>query len=139
MPSSLQASTLVDSGLDLSMVGKAFLISMAAAMYPLKMSLQLEVINGSILKRDKTVLWELIYLLSVPEFNILKDYIDDNLKKGYICSSKSPAGAPIFFIKSWDLRPITNYRGLNVVTAKKRCPLSLIHKLLAHFTTVRVS
>ena len=48
--SSLQASTLVDLGLDLSMVGKAFFISTRAAMYPWIMHLQLEVIDGSMLK-----------------------------------------------------------------------------------------
>ena len=40
-----------------------------------------------------------IYSLSVTEQTALKDYIDNNLEKGFITPSSSPAGSPILFVK----------------------------------------
>ena len=39
-----------------------------------------------------------IYKLSDKELGILKVYIDECLRKGWICQSTLPAGAPIIFI-----------------------------------------
>ena len=66
---------------------------------------------GIDLKPNMTVPWGPIYPLSVPELEVLRTYIDDNLRKGYIRLSKSPAGAPIFFVKkkSGELRPVIDY------------------------------
>ena len=92
------------------------------------------------IQADKTVPWGPIYPLSVPELEVLRTYIDDNLRKGYIRVSKSPAGAPIFFVKkkSGELRPVIDYRGLNEVTVKNKYPLPLIHELLTRFTKARI-
>lgn len=59
---------------------------------------------------------------------MLKDYIDENLSKGFIRQSSSPAGAPVLFVKKKDgsLRLCVDYRGLNSVTIKDRAPLPLI-------------
>ena len=40
-----------------------------------------------------------IYRLSEPELDVLRAYIDKNLAKGLFFHSKSPAGAPILFVK----------------------------------------
>ena len=73
-----------------------------------------------------------IYNLSQNELATLKEYIDENLAKGFIRHSKSPAGAPILFVKKKDgfLRMCVDYQGLNKVTVKNRYPLPLISGLL---------
>ena len=45
---------------------------------------------------DKQVLWGTIYPLSEIELKALKNYLDEQLKKGFIRPSLSPAGVPIF-------------------------------------------
>lgn len=73
-----------------------------------------------------------IYPLSQSELRELREYIDDNLKKGRIRPSKSPAGAPILFVPKKDgtLRLCVDYRGLNKVTQKNRYALPLISEIL---------
>jgi len=43
-----------------------------------------------------------IYSLTVKEMIALKEYIKENLLKGFIRKSKSPAGAPILFVVKKD-------------------------------------
>lgn len=73
-----------------------------------------------------------IYSLSAIELKALAEYLDENLRKGFIRPSTSPAGAPILFVKKKDgsLRLCVDYRGLNKITIKNRYPLPLIHELL---------
>jgi len=72
-----------------------------------------------------------IYSLSPEELKTLRQYIDDNLRKGFIRSSQSPCAAPILFVKKPDgtLRLCVDYRGLNKITIKNRYPLPLINEL----------
>lgn len=81
-----------------------------------------------------------IYGLTQPELHALKEYIDEHLAKGFIRHSKSPAGAPILFVKKKDgsLRMCVDYRGLNKITIKNRYPLPLISNLLDQLATARV-
>ena len=53
--------------------------------------------------------------------------------------SKSPAGAPIFFVKKKDgsLRLVVDYRGLNKVTIRNRYALPLISSLLERINGAR--
>jgi hypothetical protein len=73
-----------------------------------------------------------IYSLSQPELQALREFIDENLKSGFIYPSKSTHGAPILFVKKKDgsLRLCVDYRGLNRLTHKDRYPLPLITDLL---------
>jgi len=73
-----------------------------------------------------------IYSLSSVEQNALKEYIEENLEKGFIRPSESPAGAPILFVKKKDgsLRLCVDYRRLNAITIKNRYPLPLIGDLI---------
>ncbi len=73
-----------------------------------------------------------IYNLSQTELAALRKYIDENLGKGFIRHSKSPAGAPILFVKKKgeSLRMYVDYQGLNKVTKKNRYLLPLISGLL---------
>ena len=83
-----------------------------------------------------------IYSLSPVELEALSQYLKENLEKGFIRPSNSPAGAPILFVKKKDgsLRMCVDYRGLNNITVKNRYPLPLIHEMLdrlvgAHYFT----
>ena len=73
-----------------------------------------------------------LYNLSATELAVLREYIDENLAKGFIRPSTSPAGAPILFVKKKDgtLRLCVDYRALNRVTVKNRYPLPLISEAL---------
>jgi hypothetical protein len=73
-----------------------------------------------------------IYNLSKVELETLHDFIKENLAKGFIERSESPAGAPVLFVKKKDnsLRMCVDYRGLNKVTIPNRCPLPLISETL---------
>ena len=72
-----------------------------------------------------------IFPLTEVEQGALKEYIDENLKKGFIRPSTSPAGAGIFFVEKKDhtLRPCVDYRELNKITVKNRYPLPLVPEL----------
>ena len=43
-----------------------------------------------------------IYNLSPTELEVLRECIDENLANGFIQHSRSPTGAPIFFVKKKD-------------------------------------
>jgi hypothetical protein len=62
----------------------------------------------------------------------LKEYIEDNMTKGFIQASPSPAVAPVLCVKKADgsLRFCADYRGLNKVRIKNRYPLPLIWESL---------
>jgi hypothetical protein len=73
----------------------------------------------------------LIYSLSERELETLKKYIDENLIKGYIKSSKSPARFTVLFVlkKNGKLRIYINYRKLNDIIIKNRYTLPLIYEI----------
>jgi hypothetical protein len=73
-----------------------------------------------------------LYRLTQDEQKSLGVYLDENLQKGFIRRSTSPAASPILFVrkKTGDLRLCVDYRGLNVITRKNRYPLPHIDDLL---------
>jgi hypothetical protein len=73
-----------------------------------------------------------VYSLTVDERNAMKQWIKENLEKGFIRPSKSPFGAPCFFVKkkNGELRLCVDYRRLNAITVKNRNPLPLIVDLI---------
>uniref|UniRef100_A0A8C5QDJ5 Gypsy retrotransposon integrase-like protein 1 n=1 Tax=Leptobrachium leishanense TaxID=445787 RepID=A0A8C5QDJ5_9ANUR len=78
--------------------------------------------------------------LSTPELEVLKAYIQENLQKGFIRPSTSPAGAGIFFIgkKDGGLRPCVDFRELNNITIKNRYPLLLIPELMERLQSATI-
>ena len=62
----------------------------------------------------------------------LRDYIQKNLKKGFIRPGLGPMASPILFVKKpngkWRL--CVDFRRLNSVTRKNRYPLPLITELM---------
>lgn len=56
-----------------------------------------------------------VYPLIGAEKVVLRQWLDEELQKGYITESKSPYASPFFFIKKKDgkLQPVQDYRKLN--------------------------
>ena len=71
---------------------------------------------------------------------VLRQYLDENLKKGFIRESKSPAGYPILFAPKKDgtLRLCVDYRRLNDITIKNRYPLPNIAELQDRLCNAKV-
>jgi hypothetical protein len=65
------------------------------------------------------------------ELKKLKVQFKELLAKGYIKPSKSPYGAPVFFVhkKHGSLKMCVNYRAFNKATMKNRYPLPRINDL----------
>ncbi len=65
--------------------------------------------------------------LSPAEQKELDDFLQENLANGHIHPSKSPMGAPVFFIKKKDglLHLIQDYQKLNEIMVKNSYPLPL--------------
>jgi len=73
-----------------------------------------------------------IYSCSEKELEALREYLRENLEKGFIRPSTSPAGYPILFVpkKNGKLRLCVDYRQLNSITIKNRYPLPRIDELM---------
>ena len=81
-----------------------------------------------------------IYSLSEPELQSLRDYLKENLEKGFIVPSKSPAASPILFQRKKDgsLRLCVDYRKLNEITQKNRYPLPLIPEIIERLRGAKI-
>ena len=73
-----------------------------------------------------------VYNLTPEEDIQMKEFVNKNLRSGFIQKSSSPYGAPCFFTKkkSGSLRLCVDYRALNKITKKDRNPLPLISDIL---------
>jgi hypothetical protein len=80
-----------------------------------------------------------LYSLSHPELEELKCWLDENLSKGFIHTSSSPATTPILFVKEGDgsLRLVVDYRGINEGTIKNRYPLPLLQDTLMNLSNAK--
>ena len=72
--------------------------------------------------------------LSPAEQKELDDFLWENLVNGCICPSKSPMGAPVFFVKKKDssLCLVQDYQKLNEIMVKNSYPLPLVSDVLTH-------
>ena len=63
---------------------------------------------------------------------MLKEFLEENLAKGFIQESKSPIGVLILFVpkKDGSLKLYVDYRGLNSIIVKNRYPLPLITEIM---------
>ncbi|KAK2626439.1 hypothetical protein QTJ16_003614 [Diplocarpon rosae] len=73
-----------------------------------------------------------LYKMSEPELEKMREYLIDNLKKGFIKPSNSSYSSPVLFVKKpgGGLRFCIDYRHLNSLTKKDRYPLPLITETL---------
>jgi predicted transport protein len=83
------------------------------------------------LKSGITLTAILIYSLLEKELKTLREYIEKNIAKGYIRSSKSLVRYSILFVPKKDgkLRIYINYKKLNDIMIKNRYTLLLIHEI----------
>ncbi|KKF92157.1 Retrotransposable element Tf2 155 kDa protein type 1 [Ceratocystis platani] len=73
-----------------------------------------------------------LYSMSRDELKALREWLDENLRKGFIRPSSSHVASPVLFVKKADggLRFCVDYRALNAVTIKDRYPLPLVKETL---------
>jgi hypothetical protein len=78
--------------------------------------------------------------MGTPKLKELQMQLEELLKKGYICSSVSPWGAPIVFVKRkyGTSRWCIDFRQLNKVTIKKKYLLSMIDDLFDQLKGARI-
>lgn len=81
-----------------------------------------------------------IYNMSTEELLVVKEYLIDNLKKGFIEASNSPFAAPVLFVKKANggLRFCIDFRRLNAITKRDEYPLPLIDETLARVSKARI-
>ncbi|KAH0358938.1 hypothetical protein KCU65_g10168, partial [Aureobasidium melanogenum] len=84
------------------------------------------------LKDGQTPPWGPLYPMSKVQLKTLKEWLEENLRKGFIRPSSSPASSPVLFVAKPDgsLRLCMDYRGLNAVSEKDRYPLPLTKETL---------
>ena len=73
-----------------------------------------------------------VYLLSLKEQVELNAFLEENLRTGRICPSKSPMASLVFFIKKKDgsLQLVQYYRALNSIMVKNHYPILFISELI---------
>ena len=81
-----------------------------------------------------------LYQQSTAELKATKQYLVDNLDKGFISPSQAPFASPILFVKkaNGSLRFCIDYRKLNAFTRKDRYPLPLIDETLARLSRAKI-
>ena len=69
-----------------------------------------------------------VYSLSREEKEEVQAFVKDQLRKGYICPSKSPQTSLVHFVakKNGTWRMVQDYQHINQWTIKNRYPLPLI-------------
>ena len=72
------------------------------------------------------------YHMSPYKLQKVKEYLNENLSKGFITPSKAAYSSPVLFAQkaNGDLRFCIDYRKLNAITKRNRYPLPLIEEVL---------
>ena len=83
---------------------------------------------------------EKVYPLLREEREKVREFVKEQLRKGYIRPSKSPQMAPVFFVgkKDGKKRIVQNYCYLNEWTIKNNYPLPLISDVLENIGTKKL-
>jgi hypothetical protein len=93
-----------------------------------------------VLEAENNLGYSPLYKMTAKELETTKQYLVDNLNKGFIAPSQSPFAAPVLFVKKADgsLRFCIDYRKLNQITRKDRYPLPLIDETLARISKAKI-
>jgi hypothetical protein len=91
------------------------------------------------LEREPSPGFRKVYPMTLTEQMEMDAFLEEALATGCIRQSKSPLGAPVFFIKKKDgkLCFVQDYRALNAITRKNRYPLPLIDDLIHRLKDAR--
>jgi hypothetical protein len=83
-------------------------------------------------RKEKDVLWGLLYGISRKKLLVLRKALTDLLDKSWIRASNLIAKAPVLFVKKPEerFRFCVNYRALNAIISQNRYPLPLIREIL---------
>jgi len=94
----------------------------------------IDVKKGFVLRKGK------VYLLLREEREKVQEFIEEQLRKGYIRPSKLPQTAPVFFIgkKDGKKQMVQDYQYLNEWTVKNNYSLPLISDVLENIGTKKV-
>ncbi|KAI9035588.1 reverse transcriptase family protein [Aspergillus affinis] len=81
-----------------------------------------------------------LYKMSTAELEAVKQYIVDNLAKGFIQPSNAPLASPILMAEKPDggLRFCIDYRKLNAITRKDRYPIPMIDEVLERVSRAKI-
>jgi hypothetical protein len=81
-----------------------------------------------------------LYGMSRDELEVLRKYLVENLKKGFVQASTSPVSSPVLFVRKpgGGLRFCVDYRKLNAITIKNRYPIPLIQETLNRLSKAKV-
>ena len=92
------------------------------------------------LEADNTIGYSPLYRQTTDELKATKQYLLDNLSKGFIEASQAPFASPILFVKkaNGSLRFCVDFRKLNAITRKDRYPLPLIDETLARLSRAKI-
>jgi hypothetical protein len=80
------------------------------------------------------------YKMSIEELKEFKKQLTELQEAGYIRSNSSPYGAPVLFVQKKEGSQVMcmDYRSLNDVTVKNKCPLPRIEDLFNRMRGARV-
>ncbi|KAK9649268.1 hypothetical protein HCH54_010284 [Aspergillus fumigatus] len=81
-----------------------------------------------------------LYKMNAEELEAAREYIIDNLHKGFIVPSNAPFASPILMAEKpgGGLRFCVDYRKLNAITKKDRYPLPLIDEVLDRISRAKI-
>ena len=92
------------------------------------------------LEKDVDLGFSPLHHYTLEELQACKQYLVDNLSKGFIAQSQAPFAAPILFARKANrgLRFCVDYRKLNAATCKDQYPVPLSEETLAHISRAKV-
>jgi hypothetical protein len=78
--------------------------------------------------------------MSEEELRVVKEYLVENLAKGFIELSQAPWAAPIIFVKKTNggLRFCIDFQQLNNLIKKNKYPIPLIEETLARISYTKI-
>ena len=81
-----------------------------------------------------------LYKQSREELEAAREYVIDNLSKGFIGPSAAPYASPILMARKpgGGLRFCVDYRKLNSITRKDRYPIPLVDELMGRLSDAKV-
>ena len=96
--------------------------------------------HNIILKNENNLTLSSLYSMSLKQLELVKAYLENHLKKGFIVLSDASYASSVLFAKKpeggW--RFCVNYQKLNAITKTDRYPLPLIEETLAQLVRVKV-